>query len=121
MFQTGVFTTVKGRTAREAIEKVAPDGSAIGEFTLGVGGGSPKYPVMWVHVTVWDKLAKEVVEVLSGKGIPVEASGMLHARLYEGKRGRDVWIELKNVREVRVYDRDGQVVKELSGEKGESE
>ena len=39
-------------------------------------GGNVKYPVMWVHVSVWDKLAKEALEVLDGKGIAVEASGI---------------------------------------------
>ena len=96
--------------------KYAPDGTVIAEITLGVGGGSVKYPVMWVNVPVWDKLAEEAVEVIDRKGMAVEASGMLLVRLYEGKHGTSVAIELKNVRELRVYDRDGELAKVLSGE-----
>ncbi|MFC2026527.1 single-stranded DNA-binding protein [Chloroflexota bacterium] len=116
MFYSGIFTKVKGRTAREAINKYAPDGTLIAEFTLGVGGGSIKYPVMWVHVAVWDRLAEEVFELLDKKGIPVEVEGMLQVRMYEGRRGRDVWIELKNVRELKVFNRDGELEKVLSGD-----
>jgi single-stranded DNA-binding protein len=95
--------------------KYGPDGSVIAEITLGVGGGSAKYPVMWVKVTVWDKLAEQALAVIDKKGIAVEASGMLQVRQYEGKRGTSVAIALKNVRELRIYDRDGELVKVLSG------
>jgi hypothetical protein len=98
--------------------KYSPDGKVIAEFTLGVGGGSAKYPVMWVRVTVWEKVAEETLKVIDQKGLAVEASGMLLVRLYEGKRGTAVAIELKDVRELRVYDRAGEV-KVLSGEKAE--
>ena len=40
---------------------------------------------------------------------------MLLIRLYEGKHGTSVAIELKNVREVRICDRDGKVVRVLAG------
>ena len=119
MFQSGIFTNVKGRTAREAISKYAPSGTLICEFTLGVGGGSVKYPVMWVHVAVWGKLAEEALKVIDNKGIAVEANGMLQVRLYPSKHGPDVWIELKNVHELKICDRDGNLVKVLSGEKEE--
>lgn len=117
MFLTGLSTKVKGYTTREAIMKYAPDGTVIAEMTLGVGGGSKKYPVMWVNVPVWAKLAEEVIEVIDRKGIAVEANGMLLVRLYNGEHGTNVAIELKNVRELRVYDRDGELVRVLSGEK----
>ena len=119
MFQTGLFTVVRGRTAREALNKYAPDGTLIVEFTLGVGGGSAKYPVMWVHVAVWDKLAEKAMEVLDKKGIAVEVSGMLQVWMYDSKHGADVWVVLKNVREVKVYDRDGELLETLSLVKAE--
>ena len=115
MFQTGLFTKVTGYTAGEAIMKYSADGKVIGEFTVGVGGGSVKYPVMWVRVTVWEQVAEEVLKVIDRKGIAVEANGLLLVRLYEGKRGTAVAIELKDVREVRVYDKAGELVKVLSG------
>lgn len=115
MFLTGLNIRVTGYTAREAIMKYAPDGTVITEITLGVGGGSVKYPVMWVNVPVWDKLAEEALEVIDRKGIVIEASGMLLVRLYEGKHSTSVAIELKNVREVKIYNRDGESEKALSG------
>jgi len=117
MFQTGLSTTVRGYTSKEAIKKYAPDGTVIAEISVGVGGGSAKYPVMWVSVPVWDKLAEEALKVIDGKGIAVEASGMLLVRLYEGKHGTNVAIDLKDVREIKIYSRDGELVKVLSGEK----
>ena len=115
MFQTGVFTRVAGYTAKEAITKYAPDGKVVGEVILGVGSkGSEKYPVFYVRVTVWEKLAEEAESVLDRKGIAVEASGMLWVRLYEGKHGTANDVELRGVRELRVYDRAGEV-KVLSG------
>jgi single-stranded DNA-binding protein len=117
MFLTGLSTMVRGFTAKEAISKYAPDGRLITEIVLGVGDGSARYPTMWVNVPVWEALAEQALEVIDKKGICVEASGMLQIRLYEGKRGKAVAIELKNVRELRIYDRDGELVRVLSGEK----
>lgn len=115
MFQTGIFSKVSGYTTLGgAINKYAPDGSLIAEFTLGVGGGNEKYPVMWVKVAVWDKLAEEALKVIDRKGIAIEANGMLQVRQYEGEHGKSVAIELKNVRELKIYDRDGQLEKVLS-------
>jgi len=117
MIQTGIFTRVVGYTTREgAINKYAPDGTLIVEFTLGVGGGSEKYPVQWVKVTVWEKVAEKALKIINGKGIAVEVSGMLLVREYEGKHGRSVAIDLKNVREFRIYDRDGELKEVISGE-----
>ncbi len=44
------------------------------------------------------------------------ASGMLLVRQYEGKHGKSVAIDLKNVRELIIYNRDGQLEKALSGD-----
>ena len=115
MFLTGLRTKVTGYTSREALMKYAPDGTVIADIIIGVGGGSSKYPVMWISVPVWGELAEEALKVLDKKGIAVEASGMLQIRLYEGKRGTGVATGLKNVRELRVYNRDGELVKVLSG------
>jgi single-stranded DNA-binding protein len=113
MFLTGLSTVVTGFTAKEAISKYSPTGSLVTEMTLGVGNGSEKYPLTWVKVPVWDDLAQEALDVIDKKGIAVEASGMLQIRLYEGKRGKAVAIELKNVRELKIYDRDGNLKKVL--------
>ena len=56
-------------------------------------------------------------DVLLGK----LAGGMLQVRQYNGKHGMSVAIELKNVRELRVYDRDGELEKVLSSEKAKVE
>lgn len=119
MFLTRIRSVVTGHSAREAISKYAPDGTLIAEFTLGVGDGSVKYPTMWVMIAVWEKLAEQALEAIDKKGVKVEASGMLAVRLYEGKRGKSVAIELKNVRELKVFDRDGELEKVLSGEEAE--
>jgi len=115
MFQTGLSTTVRGYTSKEAIMKYAPDGTVIAEISIGVGGGSAKYPVMWVNVPVWDKLAEEALKVIDKKGVGVEANGMLQVRQYEGQHGRTVAIDLKNVRELKIYNRDGELEQVLSG------
>ena len=120
MFLTGLNTRVTGYTTTGgAVMKYAPDGTVIAEITLGVGGGNERYPVMWVKVTVWDKLAERALKVIDRKGIAVEASGMLLVRQYEGKYGKSLAIELKNVRELRIYDKDGELEEVLSGEKAE--
>ena len=59
MFLTRISSVVTGHSAREAINKYAPDGTLITEFTLGVGDGSVKYPTMWVMIAVWEKLAEQ--------------------------------------------------------------
>jgi len=110
---------VSGHSARGAISKYAPDGTLIAEFTLAVGDGSVKYPTMWVIVTVWERLAEQVLDVIDTKGMKVEASGIQAVRLFEGKRGKQVEIALRNVREVKIYSRDGELEKVLSGEKVE--
>ena len=120
IFLTGLRTKVTGYTTRETIMKYAPDGTVIAEITLGVGGGNERYPVRWVKVPVWDKLAEKALKVIDRKGIAVEASGMLLVRQYEGRHGTSFAIELKNVREIKICDRDGALKEVLSGEKKES-
>ena len=115
MFLTRITSVVTGHSAREALNKYTPDGTLITEFTLGVGDGSVKYPTMWVVITVWEKLAEQALEAIDKKGVKVEASGMLAVRLYEGMRGKQVAIELKGVRELKIYDRNGDLAKVLSG------
>ncbi len=122
MFLTGLNTRVAGYTTTGgAVMKYAPDGTVIAEITLGVGGGNERYPVMWVKVPVWDKLAEKALKVIDRKGIAVGANGMLLVRQYEGIHGTTPAIELKNVRELRIYDKDGELEEVLSGEKAKIE
>ena len=113
MFRSGIEAKVRGFSAKEAISKYSPDGVLIAEITLGVGDGSVKYPTTWVNVPVWEDLAEQALKVIDKKGVRVEASGMLQVRPYEGKRGMAYAIELKNVRELRICNRDGEVEKVL--------
>ena len=120
MFHTGIYSTVTGfSTSNGAINKYAPDGAMIVEFALGVGDGSERYPTMWVKVVTWENLAEQVLKVIDRKGIRVEATGWLQVRQYEGKHGRAVEIGLKNTTEVRIYDREGELEKVLSGKEAE--
>ena len=121
MFLTGLKTEVRGFTAREAENKYSPEGVMITTVVLGVGDGSVRFPLMWVAVPVWDKLAEEALDVIDRKGIAVEASGMLQIRQYVSTRSgaTKVGIELKNVRELKIYDRSGELEKVLSGEGAE--
>jgi len=115
-FLTGLTTTVRGFSAKEALGKFSAGGKFIADVILGVGDGSLKYPTMWVKVPVWEKLGEEAVNLIDKKGIPIEASGMLQVTLYEGKHGKAMDIELKNVRELKIYDRDGKLMKLISSE-----
>ena len=118
MFLTRISSVVTGHSAREARSKYAPDGTLIVEFTLGVGDGSEKYPTMWVMIAVWGKLAEQALEAIGKKGVKVEASGMLVVRQYVSERtgATKVAIELKGVRELKIFDRNGDLVKVLSGD-----
>lgn len=115
-FFTSVKSTITGYSAKEALGKYSPDGKFIADITLGVGDGSQKYPTMWISVPVWEKLAEKAIELIDKKGVPIEASGMLQVRLYEGKHGKAVAIELKNVRELKIFDREGKLIKVISNE-----
>jgi len=97
----------------------APDGKLIGEFFLACGNGSVKYPTMYVKVCVWEDLAEKVLAVIDRKGLNIGASGFLLVKQYEGEHGKSILIELKDVREVRVFDRDGNLKEVLSSDEGE--
>ena len=62
-----------------------------------------------------EKLAEQALDAINTKGVKVEASGILVVRLYEGRRDKQVEIALKGVRELKVYNRDGELEKVLSG------
>jgi len=113
MFLTRISSTVSGRSAREARRSYAPDGRVIAEFSLAVGQGSVKYPTMWVKVCVWEGLAEKALAVIDRKGLNIEASGFLVVTQYEGKHGKSLLIELKDVRELKMFDRDGNLERVL--------
>ena len=121
MFLTRIASTVSGRSTKGARRSYAPDGKLIGEFFLACGNGSVKYPTMYVKVCVWKELAEKVLGVIDRKGLNVEVSGFLLARQYEGQHGKSMLIELKDVGEVRMFDREGVLQQVLTGDKGEKE
>jgi len=104
---------------RPAEMKFTPDGRAVTTVRVAVGDGSIKYPTMYVDIPVWESVAEQANQELDRKGIHVEASGFIQVSKYMGKRGINVEIVLKDVWELRVYDRDGVLEKVLSGEKEE--
>jgi len=114
MFLTRIDAKVSGRSSKEARKSYAPDGRLIAEFSLAVGQGSVKYPTMWIKVCVWQELAKKVLTVIDRKGINIEACGYLVVIQYEGKHGKSQLIELKEVRELKVFDRDGDLQQVLT-------
>jgi single-stranded DNA-binding protein len=115
MFLTRIASTVSGRSTKGARRSYAPDGRLIAEFFLACGNGSAKYPTMYVKVCVWEGLAEKVLAVIDRKGLNVEASGFVLVKQYEGEHGKSVLIELKDVREVKVFNRDGGLEQVLSG------
>ena len=119
MFLTRIASTVSGRLTKGARRSYAPDGKLIGEFFLACGNGSVKYPTMYVKVCVWEDLAEKVLAVIDRKGLNIGASGFLLVKQYEGEHGKSILIELKDVREVRVFDRDGNLKEVLSSDEGE--
>jgi len=112
MFLTRIEAILTGRTTREAIKKLAPDGRVIAELTVACGNGTDRFPSMFVKVCLWEKLAEQVLPVIDRKGINVGASGFLQVRQYEGKRGKSQLIELKDARALKVFNRDGELVAE---------
>ncbi|MGB5924891.1 MAG: hypothetical protein WBH01_02210 [Dehalococcoidia bacterium] len=106
---TRIASTVSGRSTKGARRSYAPDGKVIGEFFLACGNGSVKYPTMYVKVCVWEDLAEKALAVIDRKGLNVEASGFLLIKQYEGEYGKSVLIELKDVREVKLFNRDGEL------------
>jgi single-stranded DNA-binding protein len=119
MFLTRIASTVSGRSVREARRSYAPDGRLIAEFSLACGNGSVKYPTMYVKVCVWEVLAEKALSIIDRKGLNIEASGFLLVKQYEGKHGKSLLIELKDVRELKVFDRDGVLQKVINNDKAE--
>jgi len=119
MFLTRIESTVSGNMVKPSEMKYAPDGRAVTVVRVAVGDGSKRYPTIYVDIPVWESVAEQANQVLDRKGVHVEASGFLQVRSYEGQHGRSVAIELKNVRELRIFDRDGKLKEVLSGEKAE--
>jgi single-stranded DNA-binding protein len=119
MFLTRIASTVSGRSVREARRSYSADGRAIAEFSLACGNGSVEFPTMYVKVCVWEALAEEALSVMDRKGLNIEASGFLLVRQYEGKHGKSQLIELKDVRELKIFDRDGDLNQVLTGGKRE--
>ena len=113
MFLTRIISTVSGRSTRESRRSYSPDGKAIAEFALACGDGSEKFPTMYVKVCVWEALAEKVLSVVDRKGLNIEVSGYLLIKQYEGKYGKSLLIELKDVRELKVFDRDGELLQVL--------
>ena len=114
MFLTRISSTVSGRSTREARRSYCPDGRAIAEFSLACGNGSVKYPTMYVKVCVWETLAEKALSVIDRKGLNIEASGFLFVTWYEGVHGKTQLIELKDVRELKLFDRDGDLEQVLT-------
>ena len=114
MFLTRIASTVSGRSTREARRSYSPDGRSIAEFFLACGNGSVEFPTMYVKVCVWEGLAEKALSVIVRKGLNLEAGGFLLVTQYEGKHGKSVLIELKDVRELKVFDRDGELKQVLS-------
>ena len=119
MFLTRIKATVTGNMVKPAEMKFSPDGKPVTTVRVAVGDGSEKYPTMYVDIPVWESAAEQANDELDRKGIHVEASGFLQVTKYMGKNGVSVSMVLKDVRELRIYDRDGELVKVLSGEKAE--
>ena len=117
MFLTRILATVSGRSTRGCRRSVAPDGRVIGELFLACGNGSVKFPTMYVKVCVWEALAEKVLSVVDRKGLNIEASGFLVVSWYEGEHGKTQLIELKDVHEVKVFNRDGGLEKVVPGGK----
>jgi len=119
MFLTRIASTVSGRSTREVRRSYAPDGRLIAELSLACGNGSVKYPSMYVKVCVWEALAEKALSVVDRKGLNIEASGFLQVKQYEGKHGKSILIELMDVRELRVFNRDGELQQVLNDDKAE--
>ena len=119
MFLTRIASTVSGRSTKGVRRSYAPDGKLIAEFFLACGNGSVKYPTMYVKVCVWENLAEKALAVIDRKGLNIEAGGFLLVTQYEGKYGKSVLIELKDVRELKVFNRDGDLQQVLTDDKAD--
>lgn len=110
MFLTRLESKVSGRTSMACKRSYAPDGRCIVKFTLAVGNGTVQFPTMWIKVCVWQAVAEKAELVLDRKGINVEACGYLVVCMYEGRSGKSISMELKDVQELKILDRNGEVV-----------
>lgn len=119
MFLTRIASTVSGRSTKVARRSYAPDGKLIAELFLACGNGSVKYPTMYVKVCVWENLAEKALAAIDRKGLNIEASGFLQVKQYEGKYGKSILIELMDVRELKVFDRDGVLQQVLGSGRAE--
>jgi len=119
MFLTRIASTVSGRSTKGARRSYAPDGKLIAELFLACGNGSVKYPTMYVKVCVWEGLAEKALAVINRKGLNIEASGFLQVKQYEGKYGKSMLIELMDVNELKLFDRDGNLKQVLNKDKAE--
>lgn len=117
MFLTRIVSTVSGRSTKGVRRSQAPDGKVIAEFFLACGNGSVRFPTMYVRVCVWEALAEKALSVINRKGLNVEASGYLLVKQYEGKYGKSVLIELMDVRELKVFNKFGDLEQVLTGAK----
>lgn len=118
MFLTRIASNVSGRSVGGARKSNAPDGRLIAEFSLACGNDSVKFPTMYVKVCVWQELAEKALSVIDRKGLNIEASGFLVVKQYEGVHGKSQLIELKDVRELKIFDRDGALVQVLTNDGG---
>jgi len=119
MFLTRIDSVVSGRSTRESRRSYSPDGRAIAEFFLACGNGSVKFPSMYVRICVWEALAVKALSVIDRKGLNVEARGFLQVKQYEGKHGKSMFIELMDVRELKLFNRFGDLEQVLTGDKVE--
>jgi single-stranded DNA-binding protein len=116
MFLTRIASTVSGRSTKGARRSYAPDGKLIAELFLACGNGSVKYPTMYVKVCVWEALAEKALAVIGRKGLNIEANGFLLVKQYEGKYGKSLLIELMDVREIKLFNREGELIEVLNGD-----
>jgi len=116
MFVTRIASTVSGRTTQGARRRYAPDGRLIAELSLACGKGTVKYPAMYIKVYAWEELARKALGVIDRKGLNIEASGSLLVKESEGEDGKSVEIDLEDVRELKVFDRDGVLQQVLTFE-----
>ena len=115
MFLTRIASTMSGRTTQGPRRRYDLDGRLIAELSLACGKGSVKYPTMYVKVCVREELARKALDVIDRKGLNIEASGFLQVKQYEGKYGKSILIELMDVRELKLFNRDGELEQVLAG------
>jgi hypothetical protein len=68
---------------------------------------------------VWEGLTEKALGVIGRKGLNIEASGFLQVKRYEGKYGKSMLIELMDVHELKMFDRDDSLEQVLTNDKVE--